>query len=112
MELSPDLRPLHLQGASHPRATNAMALSPTTAVSSGGKVFVAGGFLVLDRAYTGLIFALDARIHVLVKEIPTTSGVQLSEIVVKSPQFADAIWEYGYRQTEHDGGMQITQLRA
>ncbi len=87
-----------------------MTLSPT-AVSAPGKVLLAGGFLVLDRAYTGLTFGLNARIHVIVKEIPATPGVSLSEITVKSPQFRDATWEYGYRQAEQDGGICVTQLR-
>ncbi|KAF2094791.1 Phosphomevalonate kinase [Rhizodiscina lignyota] len=90
-----------------------MALSPTrTVVSSPGKVLLCGGFLVLDRAYTGLTFGIDARIHVVVNDIPTAPGVTLSEIIVKSPQFRDAVWEYSYRQTEEDGGIHLTQLRA
>lgn len=88
-----------------------MALSPTAA-SAPGKVLLAGGYLVLDRAYTGLVFGLDARIHVHVQPLPTTPGVSLSEIIVRSPQFRDALWEYSYRQTEEDGGISITQLRA
>jgi phosphomevalonate kinase len=40
----------------------------------------------------------------------TGSGVDLHEIIVKSPQFKDAIWEYGYRLVEQDGGMQVSPL--
>ncbi|TKA83619.1 hypothetical protein B0A55_00434 [Friedmanniomyces simplex] len=82
------------------------------AVSAPGKVLLAGGYLVLDREYTGLVFGLDARIHVNVQEIPTSSGVTLNEIVVQSPQFQDAVWEYGYRLTERDGGMRVMPLRV
>lgn len=82
------------------------------AVSAPGKVLLAGGYLVLDRAYTGLVFGLDARIHVIVEDIPTRNGVTLNEIVVHSPQFEGAVWEYGYRLTERDGGIKITQLRV
>ena len=87
---------------------------PTSAVavSAPGKVLLAGGYLVLDRKYTGLVFGLDARIHVQVNPSETTSGVTFSEITVRSPQFKDAIWEYGYRLTEHHGGIQVTQLRV
>ena len=56
-----------------------------TAVSCPAKVLVAGGYLVLDRNYTGLVFGLDARIHCVVEPIKSTSGVSISEIVVKSP---------------------------
>lgn len=82
------------------------------AVSAPGKVFVAGGYLVLDRKYTALVFGLDARIHVEIEPIRTKSGVTLSEIIVKSPQFRGAAWEYGYRLTESDGGITVTQLTA
>jgi len=82
------------------------------AVSAPGKVLLAGGYLVLDRAYTGLVFGLDARIHVVAQDIPTSSGVTLNEIVVSSSQFQDAVWEYGYRLSERDGGIKVTQLRV
>lgn len=82
------------------------------AVSAPGKVLLAGGYLVLDRKYNGLVFGLDARIHVSVKPFKSLSGVVFSEILVNSPQFKDAVWEYGYRMAEKDGGMQVTQLRA
>lgn len=83
---------------------------PTVAVSAPGKVLLAGGYLVLDRDYTGLVFGLDARIHVHIRPLITTSGVDLQEIIVKSPQFTHAVWDYGYRLTEQDGGMQVLPL--
>lgn len=86
--------------------------TPPTAVSAPGKVLLAGGYLVLDRAYTGLVFGLSARINVVAREIPTSTGVQLSEIVVTSPQFLEAQWRYGYHLTPGDGGMVMTQLQV
>ncbi|KAK5014454.1 phosphomevalonate kinase, partial [Cryomyces antarcticus] len=85
---------------------------PQKTVSAPGKVLLTGGYLVLDRDYTGLVFGLDARIHVHVKPLSTSSGVTLSEIIVKSPQFVAATWDYGYRLAECDGGFEVTQLRA
>ena len=82
------------------------------AISTPGKVLLAGGYLVLDRAYTGLVFGLNARINVVIQPIPTRNGVVLSEIVVRSPQFEDAVWEYGFHLCEHDKGMRVTQLRV
>ena len=82
------------------------------AVSAPGKVLLAGGYLVLDRAFTGLVFGLNARIHVIVDDIKTAHGVVLNEITVVSPQFVQAIWQYGYRLTEDDGGVKVTQLRV
>jgi phosphomevalonate kinase len=84
----------------------------STSVSAPGKVLLAGGYLVLDRDFTGLVFGLDARIHVHIEPLKTTSGVNVQEIIVRSPQFRDAIWEYGYRWTDHDGGVEVTQLRV
>lgn len=89
-----------------------MASPSPVAVSAPGKVLLAGGYLVLDRAHTGLVFGLDARIHVLIEDIPTSKGIVLNEIVVRSPQFLDAVWEYGYRLTERDGGVKVTPLRV
>ena len=84
---------------------------PTTAVSAPGKVFLAGGYLVLDREYTGLIFSLSARINVIAQDIHTSEGVQLSEIAVESPQFLESQWRYGYKLLDDDGGIKVTQLQ-
>lgn len=97
--------------ASHPPDSYRPAAAAAVAVSAPGKVLLAGGYLVLDRAYTGLVFGLDARMHVHVQPLLTSSGVALEEILVRSPQFRDASWEYGYRFTEGEGGIQLTQLR-
>jgi phosphomevalonate kinase len=86
--------------------------NPTVAVSAPGKVFLAGGYLVLDQAYTALVFGLTARINVIAAEIHTGPGVQLAEIVVDSPQFLDAQWRYGYHQAPENGGILVTQLRT
>lgn len=89
-----------------------MVARDAVAVSAPGKILLAGGYLVLDRAYTGLVFGLNARIHVVVQPIATTSGVVLNEIVVNSPQFEGAVWEYGYRLVGRGGGMSIIPLRV
>ncbi|KAF2720618.1 ERG8, Phosphomevalonate kinase [Polychaeton citri CBS 116435] len=87
-------------------------LDDAVAASAPGKVLLAGGYLVLDRAYTGLVFGLDARIHVVAKGVPTGNGVTLQEITVTSPQFEGAVWQYGYRMAERDSGVDVTPLRA
>jgi phosphomevalonate kinase len=83
-----------------------------TAVSAPGKVLLAGGYLVLDRTYTGLVFGLSARIHVLVHDIASSSGVEISEIIVHSPQFQAASWNYGYNLVKGRGGVHVTQLQG
>jgi phosphomevalonate kinase len=86
--------------------------NPTVAASAPGKVLFTGGYLVLDRRYTGLVFGLSARINVISGEIHTGPGVQLNEIVVDSPQFLDARWRYGYHLAPEDGGIKVTQLQV
>lgn len=111
----------------------------TTAVSAPGKVLLTGGYLVLDRHYTGTVFALDARIHAVVQQLqrdrnrasnqlsttseapPTTDEAveqqqqhqqqhqQPESVVVRSPQFIDAIWEYGVERCDQGGGVKVTQ---
>lgn len=66
---------------------------------------------MLDRAYTALVFGLDARIHVHVQKVPTSEGVSLQEIVVDSPQFKGSTWRYGYHPVP-EGGVKVTELRT
>ncbi|KAL8709955.1 MAG: hypothetical protein Q9220_005405 [cf. Caloplaca sp. 1 TL-2023] len=82
------------------------------AVSAPGKVLLAGGYLVLDREHTGLVFGLDARIHVHVQNPPTSPSEGSAEIIVRSPQFREAEWWYGYQVMEGSGGVEITQLKG
>ncbi|KAL2865704.1 phosphomevalonate kinase [Aspergillus lucknowensis] len=102
--------------------------SATTAVSAPGKVLLTGGYLVLDRNYTGTVFALDARIHVVVEQLRkghrrgVSSGSEKAEngtsesekdkensIVVRSPQFVGAVWDYGIQRAENGGGIKVVQ---
>lgn len=101
--------------------------SPVTALSAPGKVLLTGGYLVLDRNYTGTVFALDARIHVVVQQMRkgprrgTTSGevqsgasigaFQEAEdvVIVRSPQFVNAVWEYGIQRCDNEGGVKMVQ---
>jgi phosphomevalonate kinase len=111
-----------------------------TAISAPGKVLLTGGYLVLDRAYTGTVFALDARIHVIVQQLSRPSaGVggesgagngdgqgagehtgeaveqkdgeseEDARIVVRSPQFVGAVWEYGIERVDNGGGVKVAQ---
>lgn len=76
-----------------------ISIIPTTssstmsiAVSAPGKVLLAGGYLVLDKNYSGLVFGLSARIHCI--STPDPSASKPGTITVKSPQFSNAIWIY------------------
>lgn len=116
--------------------------SSVTALSAPGKVLLTGGYLVLDRNYTGTVFALDARIHVIVQQLrrghrrgasgsgqdpkaaaaaageaqsgkTEGSGIDEAEaedtIVVRSPQFLGAVWEYKIQRCENGGGVKVIQ---
>ncbi|KAL4734194.1 ribosomal protein S5 domain 2-type protein [Aspergillus similis] len=93
--------------------------SVTTAVSAPGKVLLTGGYLVLDRNYTGTVFALNARIHVVVEQLRKGQKVQngsaeaendnVDLIVVRSPQFVGAAWEYAIQRVENGGGIKVVQ---
>ncbi|KAI9675156.1 MAG: phosphomevalonate kinase [Trizodia sp. TS-e1964] len=85
-----------------------MGFTPSlaTAASAPGKVLLAGGYLVLDQSYTGLVFALDARMHVLIHSLSSSSP---PHITVTSPQFTDAQWTYSYGRADSDGGTKVTQ---
>ncbi|KAF8252336.1 phosphomevalonate kinase [Wilcoxina mikolae CBS 423.85] len=66
-----------------------MAFNPS-AVSAPGKVLLAGGYLVLDQNYSGLVFALSARIYA----VSVANEQKPNTITVRSPQFAGAEWGY------------------
>ncbi|KAF9913652.1 phosphomevalonate kinase [Lobosporangium transversale] len=72
-----------------------MSSSEPTIISAPGKVLIAGGYLVLDPAFSGLVVATDARFYTLVRpsSFPKTTSGQY-KITVRSPQFENAIWNY------------------
>lgn len=89
--------------------------TPAIAISAPGKVLFAGGFLVLDRQHTGLVFGLNARIHVHIQPWTTQSRPSTQHdgtlLRVRSPQFRDAVWDYGVSSpTSAAGAVAIQQL--
>lgn len=64
-----------------------------TVVSSPGKVLIAGGYLVLDRAYAGVVVSTSSRFYTVIQN--STGGDAL--ITVRSPQFLNATWEYSVK---------------
>lgn len=64
----------------------------SVAISAPGKVLIAGGYLVLDKDYSGLVFGLSARIHCI--STPDPSASKPGTITVRSPQFLNAVWTY------------------
>lgn len=60
-----------------------------TTTSAPGKALLAGGYLVLDPAYSGIVVAADARFYTTVRSLG-----QPQRIVVRSPQFRAGEWAY------------------
>nr|AKA59152.1 phosphomevalonate kinase [Wolfiporia cocos]API68656.1 phosphomevalonate kinase [Wolfiporia cocos] len=72
----------------------------STAVSSPGKVLLAGGYLVLDPAYSGVVVSTSARFYTVIQDLDEAATIARAkaarsiEIRVRSPQFVDATWVY------------------
>lgn len=62
----------------------------TTVVSASGKVLIAGGYLVLDPKYSGVVVSTSSRFYTAVR--PGWAGA--NQISVRSPQFKEAAWRY------------------
>jgi phosphomevalonate kinase len=62
----------------------------STVVSSPGKVLIAGGYLVLDPKYSGIVVSTSSRFYTVVQADQGSAN----RIRVRSPQFLDAVWEY------------------
>ncbi|KAG6378187.1 phosphomevalonate kinase [Boletus reticuloceps] len=75
-------------------------MSTTTVVSAPGKVLIAGGYLVLDQKYTGLVISASSRFYAVIQDCQQPG--QAGQIIVRSPQFIGAEWTYSV--TIHDDG--------
>lgn len=89
-------------------------MPPPTVVSSPGKVLVAGGYLVLDPHYSGVVVGTSSRFYTVVVPRPVPDTVNASrapppiQIRVRSPQFVDATWVYLVHIDQ--GGVRVEQL--
>ncbi|KAF8441510.1 ribosomal protein S5 domain 2-type protein [Boletus edulis BED1] len=72
----------------------------TTVVSAPGKVLIAGGYLILDQKYTGLVISASSRFYAVIQDCQQPG--QAGQIIVRSPQFIGAEWTYSV--TIHDDG--------
>ncbi|KAI1796392.1 phosphomevalonate kinase [Ganoderma leucocontextum] len=71
--------------------------SSSTVVSSPGKALVAGGYLVLEPAYSGVVVSTTSRFYTVIDTIsepPPSAPDGPIQIRVRSPQFLDATWLY------------------
>ena len=82
-------------------------MSYTTVVSAPGKVLIAGGYLVLDQRFTGLVISASSRFYAVIQECQQTG--QANQIIVRSPQFAGAEWAYSVI-IHDDGTVDVDQV--
>jgi phosphomevalonate kinase len=72
-------------------------MSGTTLVSAPGKVLLAGGFLVLDPQYFGIVISTSARFYTLIRPLPTQSpsweGIRIKVQAAQFPK-EESVWEY------------------
>jgi phosphomevalonate kinase len=61
----------------------------TTVISSPGKVLAAGGYLVLDPAYSGVVISTSSRFYSVIEHRGSSNRIH-----VRSPQFIEAAWYY------------------
>lgn len=67
-------------------------MTPCTIASAPGKVLLAGGYLVLEQAFTGLVVGTSARFYTVIR--PSLQVKTPGTITVLSPQFEQASWTY------------------
>ncbi|KAF9042871.1 Phosphomevalonate kinase [Rhodocollybia butyracea] len=65
-------------------------MSQATVVSAPGKVLIAGGYLVLDPAYSGVVVSTSSRFYTVIQQ----SSRGPNTIQVRSPQFDGSTWIY------------------
>ncbi|TDL24243.1 phosphomevalonate kinase [Rickenella mellea] len=71
----------------------------STVVSAPGKVLIAGGYLVLDQKYSGIVVSTSSRFYTVIQPAQGRSF----QIRVRSPQFEAAVWTYAvHLDTELD----------
>jgi mevalonate kinase len=63
-------------------------MSSSLVISAPGKVLLAGGYLVLDPTYSGVVVSTSSRFYTVI------SRAKSNCIVVRSPQFINATWSY------------------
>lgn len=88
------------RGTNVVRSRHDVSQQGMTTASAPGKALLAGGYLVLDPAYVGIVIAADARFYTTVRPLD-----EQGRIVVRSPQFKNGVWAYKWTDSlVPDGG--------
>jgi phosphomevalonate kinase len=85
-----------------------------TVVSCPGKVLLAGGYLVLEPKYQGLVVSTSSRFYTCIDDSPDTTNLTAVDpstyrVIVRSPQFEAAEWIY---DVTLDGGKASGSTKA
>jgi phosphomevalonate kinase len=90
---------------------SAMENTYTTIVSAPGKVLMAGGYLVLDRQYSGLVVATSSRFYCAVKtDTGSEASVDSATITVRAGQFPKDSSTWSYRVSRDEGELRMEQI--
>ncbi|KAK6906490.1 phosphomevalonate kinase [Kwoniella mangroviensis CBS 8507] len=87
-----------------------MATSKTTTVSSPGKVLLAGGYLVLDREYSGLVVATSSRFYSTVTSLPKSTDQDKVILSVRAGQFPKESSTWTYAVSIQNDRLMIDQI--
>jgi phosphomevalonate kinase len=81
-----------------------------TIVSAPGKVLLAGGYLVLDRLYTGLVVATSSRFFASVRPTTAPCPSGIARVRVRAGQFpASPEWSYTVSEAGVEGADAASQ---
>ncbi|KIK98266.1 hypothetical protein PAXRUDRAFT_824066 [Paxillus rubicundulus Ve08.2h10] len=81
-------------------------MSSAVVVSAPGKVLIAGGYLVLDQKFTGLVISASSRFYAVIQD--RREPGEANQILVRSPQFIGAEWRYSVT-ISRDGKVDVSE---
>lgn len=86
-------------------------------VSAPGKVLIAGGYLVLDPAYPGLVISTTSKFYTIIHPLKSGSTASVAAaapplVRVRSPQFINAEWRYDVNIGESASEVAVTPLES
>jgi len=84
-------------------------MSSTTVVSAPGKVLIAGGYLVLDPLYSGVVVSTSSRFYTTIESARSPKPLTIR---VRSPQFQEAIWSYSVVLNESTPVVETSQVKC
>ena len=90
------------------RATNKITWNDNSVAFAPGKVLIAGGYLVLDRAHCGAVLTVNTHFKTVVRSTETRQTNRF-QWTIRSPQFNDPVRVYV--QCDQSGGCALSAER-